>query len=149
MLNLGKNLLFRIISDSFAVTVYHQHCVHVCLWTPFFRSDLAGAAHAGQSAGQYLAFMELSILPSFVVIAIRYPFRADVTHTHIPEMYFVYCCLFSFIVLYTWYVLIIEKSESANSKKKSVIPPHRVTSVNILMCFLPNIFGIYIYIIIW
>lgn len=107
--------LFRLFTDSFAITVHHQHRMHVCLWTPFFRADLAGATYTGQSAGQCLAFVRLSALPSFAIISPRCHFGADKTHTHISQ---VYCYLFSLIVLYTWYILMIQKSEGADKKKQ-------------------------------
>ncbi|XP_023586561.1 uncharacterized protein LOC111820450 isoform X1 [Trichechus manatus latirostris] len=40
------------------LALHHQHRVHVCLWTPFLRSDLAGAAHSGQSAGRQLPWIK-------------------------------------------------------------------------------------------
>lgn len=47
----GKTCYSELFTDSFAIAVYHQHRVHVCVWTALFRSHLAGAAHTGQPAG--------------------------------------------------------------------------------------------------
>lgn len=98
MLNLGEEFGYsELVTDLFVLTVHHQHRMHVCLRTPFFRSDLAGAAHTGQSAGQYLAFVRLSTVPGFAVISLRYSFGAGITHTHIPQ---VLICLLLFLFIY-------------------------------------------------
>lgn len=107
LLNLGKEFRYsELVTDSFAITVYHQHCMHVCLRTPFFRSDLTGAAHTGQSAGRYLAFVRLSTLPGFAVVSLRY--GTDITHTHISQ---VLICLLLFL-----FICIIQKIQINDRK---------------------------------
>lgn len=98
MLKLGAGSCYsELFTDSFAIAVYHQHRVHVCVRTAVFRSHLAGAAHTGQPAGQYLAPVRLSALSGVAVVALRYPFGADITPTHIP---LVLICLLLFVFIY-------------------------------------------------
>lgn len=52
------------LTAASALTVHHQHCVHVCLRAPVLRPDLAGAAHPGPSAGQCPALLRLASLAS-------------------------------------------------------------------------------------
>lgn len=96
MLKLGEGFYYsELFTDSFAVAVavHHQHCMHVCVRTAVFRPHLAGAAHAGQPAGQYPALAGLSTLSGAAVMSLRYPFGTDITPTHVP-LAFIWLLLF-------------------------------------------------------